>query len=202
MKRRVGGSVDTALVKEVLRYLAWRGVYLTTTRSQKLLYLVERQCILDTGERCMRLEFRYDQFGMYSPTLKGIFLSVNTQTDDLRLGDIESQRGQGRAVYWVGGDADFKFPYYVEEAVNLVLAHYGFLNTPTLIREAKKTSPFVHAKKGEHLDWKLLKQELRKEEQLSEEGEERLKEAWKSIQAGKHRRYDDVESLMAGLFAD
>lgn len=197
-------EVNIDLVKGVLRLLAKKGAYLTTSRVQKLFYLIERQCILDTGEQCLGLAYRFDRFGMYSPALSAIIRGLNRRKDRLEVVDIESEEGCGRTIRWTGGrgEQEEALPDDVVKAVAEVLHDWGFLKTRALIDTAKSTSPFIYAKKGEYLDWKILKEErCQKGEELSDEGRRRLERALQSIDRGKARTFQDADELVAYLLS-
>lgn len=194
---------DIELVKRVLRALARRGVYLTTTRAQKLFYLIERQALLETGDRCFHLDYRNDRFGMYSPMLDKIMQKLNPKLDHLEVREIDTERGHGRTIKVVGGEvmAEESLPDHLKRAIAKVLSEWGFLSTPRLIADAKATSPFIYAKKGKYLDWKELEEERSSEEdQLSDEGLRRLEKAEESLKLGRSRKFQDVEELVADLF--
>lgn len=192
-------GADSKMVKNVLRSMAKRGVYLTTTRIQKLFYLIERQCVLDTGERCFRLDYRYDQYGMYSPQLRNIMSNLDPSKDYLNVKDIESEKGMGKIVEYVENESEQdEIPCYIQEAVSAVIADYGFLKTETLIKEAKATTPFMFAKKGEYLNWEvLLEERCASSETLSQQGLARLASA---SQFRESRTFEDIEELNSYLF--
>jgi len=197
-------DVDVDLIKGVLRLLARKGAYLTTSRVQKLFYLIERQCVLDTGERFLGLDYRFDRFGMYSPALSKVVMGLNPKLDSLEVVDIVSEEGSGRTVRWVGRTQrpDDILPERVVKAAAVVLAEYGFLKTKALIEVAKSTSPYIYAKRGEHLYWEILKEERCQEgEALSREGRKRLERALGSIDRGRVREYPDTEHLMEYLLS-
>jgi uncharacterized phage-associated protein len=197
-------DVDIGMVKRVLRLLARKGAYLTTSRVQKLFYLIERECVLETGERCFNLAYRYDQFGMYSPTLSRIINALDRKADRLEVVGIESEEGIGRTIRCIGrrGEPQENPPEHVVKAVARVLSEWGFLKTRALIAAAKSTSPFIYAKKGEYLDWNMLKEErCEGGEELSPKGRERLEQALRSIEQGRVRTFPDTEQLMAYLLS-
>ena len=198
---RVEGQMDEAIVKRILRVLCRKGAYLTTTRAQKLLYLVERQCVIDSGRRCLWLDYRYDRFGMYSPSLNRLLTSLDRAEDGLEVRVAKTDRGAGRMISCPGVGHDEDLPDEVERAIAVVIAEYGFLSTPALIDTAKRTSPFVHAKKGEYLDWQLLLEErCHPGEELSEEGRRRLERALKASESEKGPVFDSVDELFGYLF--
>jgi hypothetical protein len=190
---------DSALVKSVLRSMAKRGVYLTTTRIQKLFYLIERECVLNIGRRCFRLDYRYDQYGMYSPQMKGIVNSLDPAKDHLVVKNFEGEKGMGWVVEFVGNESECdEIPSHVQDAVTKVISEYGFLRTDAMIREAKATAPFMFAKKGEYLDWSLLFEErCEPSEVLSPNGIARLTAA---SQFNSSRTFKDTEELNNYLF--
>jgi uncharacterized phage-associated protein len=187
------------LVKSVLRSMAKRGVYLTTTRIQKLFYLIERQCVLDTGERCFGLDYRYDQYGMYSPQLRNIMSGLDPSKDHLLVKEIESEKGMGRTVEYVENESEQdEIPCHIQNAITTVISEYGFLKTETLIKEAKATTPFIFAKKGEFLRWDLLLEErCASSEKLSERGLARLVAA---SQFKESRTFEGIDELNSYLF--
>jgi len=195
------GAADT--VKSVLRFLASHGAYITTTRAQKLLYLIERQCILDTGNRCLNLEYKHDRYGMYSPTLNNVLLGLSPKKDQLEVMRIVTHRGQGRTIKSVGERVEELLPEHLERAIVKVLSRWGFLDTPALIDAAKRTSPFVYAKKGEYVDWNvLLEERCKDDEELSDEGRYRLEIAEESLRLGRRRDFENVDELIADLFSE
>jgi hypothetical protein len=197
----VEGLMDEVLVKRTLRLLCRKGTHLTTTRVQKLLYLIEREFYLDTGRRCLGLDYRYDRFGMYSPSLNHLLTSLDPAADGLEVKNIETERGAGRMIGCRGSIMEEPLPEPMEHAVATVLAEYGFLNTPSLIAAAKETSPFIYAKLGESLDWTKLEDErCRPGEELSDQGRKRLDEAIKSAESKKGPTFDTVADLMQYLF--
>ena len=196
------GIPNIDLAKEIIGVLAQRGVYLTTVRVQKLLYLVERQHVLDTGGRAFFLDYRYDRFGMYSPTLNRLIVQLSPAKDHLRVTDITSERGPGRRIRWVGKGLALSIPEQLGLAVAKVLSRWGFLDSKTLVDAAKLTAPFIYARKGETLDWKMLADErCAEDEKLSEEGSRRLREAEERIAEGKYRVFDSPDDVIEYLFA-
>lgn len=190
---------DINLIKDVLRTLARRGVYLTTTRVQKLFYLFERQCILDTGKRCFGLNYRYDRYGMYSATLREIIKRLSPEKDCLRVQEMIFERGSGRVIGFVEGCAEKALPDFVERAIAKVLAEYGFLKTEALIGQAKSTSPFVYTKKGENVDWeKLAEERCEGSEELCPSGMKRLEEA---VHSDDCLAFDSVDEVKSYLFS-
>jgi hypothetical protein len=197
---RVEGQMDEETVKRILRLLCRKGAYLTTTRAQKLLYLVERQCVIDNGRRCLWLDYRYDRFGMYSPSLNRLLSNLNRAEDGLEVRIAQTDRGAGRMISCSGVGHGEDLPDEVEHAVAVVIAEYGFLNTPALIDTAKRTSPFVHAKKGDYLDWQLLLEErCHPGEELSDEGKRKLERALKASESEKGSVFESVEELFSYL---
>jgi len=198
---RVENRMDSELVKGILRVMCRKGVYLTTTRAQKLLYLIERQCVMEHGQRALGLDYRYDRFGMYSPSLNRVLTNLDSERDGLQVKDIVSERGMGRVISCVRSDAREALPLEIEQATASVLAEFGFLNTPALIAVAKGTSPFVYAKKGEFLDWNLLLEErCPSDEVLSDEGRRRLERALKTSAHDGRPVFRGADEVMAYLF--
>ena len=194
--------LDSELVKRVLRRLCRKGVYLTTTRVQKLFYLIERQSVLDFGRRAFQLDYLYNNFGMYSPALNRILAGLDPKVDHLRVRNVASERGSGRWIDCTATEEGESLPQELEQSVSRVLSEWGFLKTPALISAAKGTSPFIYAKKGEHLDWdSLLEERCQDGEELSEEGRRRLESALRSADAGRCRRFDSAEEVMDYLFS-
>jgi len=192
-------NVNSGLIKSLLRSLARRGVYLTTTRIQKLFYLIERQCVLDTGKRCLGLDYRYDHYGMYSPQLKGIMNNLDPAKDHLAVKNFECEKGMGKMVDYVGdGPENEEIPAQVQDAALRVVTEYGYLKTDALIKTAKATSPFLSAQKGQNLNWDvLLEERCSGTEELSSKGLARLR----SCNTGGSRVFEDVEALNAYLFS-
>jgi len=185
------------LVKDVLRILAKRGVYLTTRRVHKLFYLFERQCVIDTGERCFGLDYRYDRYGMYSPNLREILKHLDPQKDHLQVREVMFEKGSGKVIDYVGEWEGITLPEPVESAVVIVLSEYGYLKTETLIEKAKTTSPFVYAKKGDKIDWgKLAEERCKGSEELCPSGMKRLEEALHSESCLAFDSIDEVKSYL------
>ena len=192
-------NVNSGLIKSLLRSLARRGVYLTTTRIQKLFYLIERQCVLDTGKRCLGLDYRYDHYGMYSPQLKGIMNNLDPAKDHLAVKNFECEKGMGKMVDYVGdGPNEEEIPANVQDATLKIVTEYGYLKTDALIRSAKATSPFLSAKMGEYLNWDVLLEERCSDtEKLSDKGLARLAAA---SQFKESRTFEDIDALNSYLF--
>jgi hypothetical protein len=206
MPQQLGEEVedlmDETLVKRTLRLMCRKGAHLTTTRAQKLLYLIEREFFLDTGRRCLGLDYRYDRFGMYSPSLNHLLTNLSPANDGLEVKGVETERGAGRMIDCRGSRVDDHLPEPMERAVATVLAEYGFLNTPALIAAAKETSPFIYAKLGESLDWSKLEDErCRPGEELSDQGRRKLDVAMKSGESRKSPTFDTVQDLIQYLFS-
>lgn len=192
------------LIKTILRTLAKKGVYLTTVRAQKLLYLIERQCVLNEGERRLWLDFRYDRFGMYSPALNGIIVSLDPRRDGVRVEAICTARGNGRGIHYAKrlGCEDMLLPKNIETAIVRVLADWMYLDTPTLIARAKQTSPFVYAKPGQKIDWDALAEEnCRKDEELTEEAGQRMACIAQEAGSGHCRAFENSDDAMNYLFS-
>lgn len=197
-------TVDRELIKGILRTLAKKGVYLTTMRTQKLLYLIERQCVLDSGNRCLWLDYRFDRFGMYSPTLNSIIKSLDPKRDGLAVRGVTTERGDGREIDYVKrpGFEEKPLPEHVERAVSRVVHEWMYLKTPTLISRAKQTSPFIHAGVGEKLDWGLLAEErCDQHDELTDEAKTRLGLSKKEAQSGRCKKFDNPDEVMSYLFA-
>ena len=194
-------QMDEGLVKQILRVLCRKGAYLTTTRAQKLFYLIERECVLETGQRYLHLEYRYDKFGMYSPALSILLRNLDRNADLLEVNEVVTERGAGRTISCIGFRHEEHLPAPVERAVAVVLAEYGFLRTPVLISAAKETSPFIHARKGEWIDWRVLDEErCRPGEELSAEGIRELEKALKSAETSRGPTFESVDELFDYLF--
>lgn len=192
-------NANIGLIKDVLRTLAKRGVYLTTTRVQKLFYLFERRCILDIGKLCFGLKYRYDRYGMYSIALREIIKHLNPEKDNLKVVDTIFERGSGKKIVFVEGWEEKTLPGPVERAIAKTLSEYGFLKTETLIERAKRTSPFIYAKKGESLDWeKLAEERCDKEEKLSKFGLKRLETV---MESKNHFKFETIDDVKAYLFS-
>ena len=194
-----GQEADIELIKEVLRTLAKRGVYLTTTRIQKLFYLFERQCILDAGKRCFNLDFRYDQYGMYSPALREILKHLEPEKDHLQVSEAIFEKGSGRMIGFIGEWDQRPLPDFIESAVAKVISEYGYLKTETLIERAKGTSPFVYAKKGEKVNWNRLAEERSGDsDELSPSGISKLERA---VNSNSWHTFDNVDEVKSYLFS-
>jgi len=187
------------LIKDVIRTLAKRGVFLTTTRIQKLFYLFERQCVIDTGERCFNLNYQYDQYGMYSPNLREILKHLDPEKDHLQIREAIFEKGSGRTIGYVEGWEEEPMPDVIELAVAKVISEYGFLKTEVLIERAKSTSPFVYAKKGEKIDWeRLAEEQCEGSEELSPDGIKRLEKATSSTE---YLAFDSIDEVRSYLFS-
>ena len=128
---------------------------------------------------------------------------LNPKLDHLEVQEIDTERGHGRTIKVVGGEAmaEESLPDHLKRTIAKVLSEWGFLSTPRLIEDAKATSPFIYAKKGEYLDWQELEEERSSEENhLSDEGLRRLEKAEESLKLGRSRKFQDVEELVADLF--
>ncbi len=172
LKRGIGmkGGVDEDLVKRVLVYMAKRGANLTKRRAQKFIYLVERECVLDTGKPCFNLDYINHNYGMYSRALDKIYRQLSPEKDGLEVKDIQSKHGPGHTLKFTGGVAE-DLPKHVKRAVDRVLATYVPMNPDAFILFAKSTSPYIYSKKGERLNWQAL------QEKSYKEAEERLNRA-------------------------
>lgn len=187
------------LIKDIIRTLAKRGVFLTTTRVQKLFYLFERQCVIDTGKRCFNLDYQYDRYGMYSTNLREILKHLNPETDHLQVKEAVFERGSGRTIGYFEGWEEKPLPDVIELAVAKVISEYGFLKTEVLIERAKSTSPFVYAKKGEKIDWeRLVEEQCEGSEELSPDGMKRLEKAMSSTE---YLAFDSIDEVRSYLFS-
>jgi hypothetical protein len=137
---------------------------------------------------------------MYSPQLREITRRLDPSKDCLVVRDFEGEKGMGMIVEAVGDDSKvLEVPQHVRDAVAKVISEYGFLRTETLIKEAKATTPFLFAKKGEYLNWDLLLEErCEGDENLSEKGLVRLSSASRFKES---RTFCDIEGLNEYLFS-
>jgi hypothetical protein len=138
---------------------------------------------------------------MYSPSLNKLLKGLNRVDDGLEVREAQTDRGAGRLISCAGVGRDDDLQDEVEHSVAFVMAEYGFLSTPALIDTAKRTSPFLHAKKGDYLDWQLLLEgRCHPGEELSADGKKRLDRALASSESGKGLVFDSTDELLSYLF--
>jgi uncharacterized protein YwgA len=182
------------VLKGLIEALLTKAKALPKTSMQKLLYLIEREFILEHKKLAVGLKYRHESFGMYSPDLAN-FLDGLVTIGFLDSAGVSSDLGQGKR-YMLKDKKRIAIPDNLKNVVDRVYEKFGKLSMTELMREAKNTAPFIYSKRGEWLDWNLLIEEVcLGAHDLTPEIERQLRQAQEQERQGKLRNMTPEEAL-------
>jgi hypothetical protein len=118
---------------------------------QKLVYLVERESILQTGKLMPGFRFRHDKFGMFSPDLANALTTLE-QEGFLTARQVKSDVGEGRKYRLAPGVAT-EGDTAMKGLCQSLLSTRGRGGLSGLIAYAKSTDPFITTPRDEWIDW-------------------------------------------------
>jgi hypothetical protein len=145
-------------LRDLLAYLAARSPHtLTSTRIQKLVYLIDAENADRSGRRLTSYSFFYNDYGMYSRRLRNDARGIGQRDNRFEIEEYNTTSGHGFRLILRQGIEPPSLPPAIQSVCDSVLEQYGNIRSVTsLAAKAKHTLPFFGTERGKMVDWSIL----------------------------------------------
>lgn len=164
----MGYSTEKNIIRDLIAYLVYNINGITEFSLVKLMYLIEVGYFIKYNRRITDIPYKFHYYGPYSEKIHDMALELDS--DLIKISEIITQKGYEAVIYDpLKKDVDIKLPKDVKEVADSVILEFGGLGDK-MNEELKKvvysTLPLTRSKRGEKIDFNLLKPRYRKDPDL------------------------------------
>jgi len=128
-----------------------KGREMGKSELQKMVYLLERESVLNEGRLALGYRFRHEQFGMFSPDLADAISALESERFIVAR-QVRADTGAGRKYRLAAGARAPDNPR-ISSLCDAIFAERGKRGLASLINYAKGTDPFVNTPRGQWMNW-------------------------------------------------